>query len=301
MNFNMILKTVETGLKVGGKFAVKHLPTILTAAATFGVISGSVLLVKKAPEAHEKIQEEKKKWENLPEEAKGDKVEYAWRIIKVGTRYFLVPVLIIGGSIVGFWFANGINLKRLTAATAALKVTSDYAKDLEDQIKKDGGEGKLTKFKDQINTEKYEKGDIPPIPKTNRELNHTIGETPIWDPASRSWYISTRQNFEQAAKKAGDDLYSQLIRNGWTSAFVPISDVLAYGNLEPSGPNMSDDSINYLGVGVDIPTKMTDPDEIYQACMDAVDIGFTSLIKDDSVGALAVKWRNPPKWKFNYE
>ena len=301
MNLNAMIKTVETGLKVGGKLVVKHLPTILTAFGTIGVVAGVIHTAKRAPEAKKEFEKVKEEWKAQPEDIQKDKVVYVWKLIKVGARYFGIVALEVGGAIVCFWVANRTNLKRIAALGAGLKMYDDYVKDLEGQVKEDGGDGKLTKYKDNINANKIRDGDIPDIPKGMKEPNHVIGETPIWDGPSRSWYITTVQNFERAADKVAEDLYDQLITNDYTSAFVPYCDYLSYGQLTPSGPNCSEDVINYLGFGVDLPPDCTRPEDIRKECYKAVGIGFTSTVKDGIVGALQTKYDHLPKYKFDYD
>ena len=301
MNLNAGIKAVQTGLRIGGKFIVKNLPTILTALATIGVIDGVIRTAKKAPEAKEAFQKEKEKWEALPEDQKKEKAVYYWKLIKVGAKYYGVIVLEIAGVIVCMWSANRIDWKRMTAMGAGLKASNDYIKSLENEVKEDGGDSKLTKYKDNINNKQFQNGEIPDIPEGMKEPNHTIGETPIWDGPSRSWYISTVQNFQQAANKVAEDLYDQLMTNDWTTAFVPYCDYLAYGDLTPSGPSVSEDVINYLGFAVELPENCISPEDKKKECYNAVGVRFTSLIKDNMVGALATKYDHLPKYKYDYE
>ena len=69
MTISTAIKAAEAGLKVSGKFVVKHLPTILTAVGTAGVIFGTIQAARKAPDAKAEFEQAKQKWESLPEDA----------------------------------------------------------------------------------------------------------------------------------------------------------------------------------------------------------------------------------------
>lgn len=295
MNLNTAIKAVQGTLKVGGKLVVKHLPTILTAVGSVGVVAGVILTAKKAPDAHKEFVEVKAKKDEM------DKADYVWQCVKVGARYYGIVTLVVGGSVVCFWLANHINLTRLGAALAAAKVSSDYAKDLEDQIKKNGGDKALTNMKDEINAEKIRDQPFPEGFDPNN-LNHVIGETPVWEPVSRGWYVTTVHKILYAQEMVRADLAKQL-REGQVYAFSPICDFLEYAGMELNGPSTSEDSVNYLGFAVDVSSIACNlaEDEIEALCERACKIDWTSIVKDNMVGALVLKYEEPPKYRFDWE
>lgn len=295
MNLNSAIKAVQGTLKVGGKLIVKHLPTILTAVGSVGVVAGVILTAKKAPDAHKEFVEVKEKKDEM------DKADYVWQCVKVGARYYGIVALVVGGSVVCFWLANHINLTRLGAALAAAKVSSDYAKDLEDQIKKNGGDKALTDMKDEINAEKIRDQPFPEGFDPSK-LNHVIGETPVWEPVSRDWYVSTVHKILYAQEMVRADLAKQL-REGQVYAFSPICDFLEYAGMDLKGPPTSEDSVNYLGFAVDVSSIATNlaEDEIEVLCERACKVDWTSVVKDNMVGALVLKYEEPPKYRFDWE
>lgn len=295
MNLNTTIKAVQGALKVGGKLVVKHLPTILTAVGSCGVLAGVILTAKKAPDAAEEFKKVKAKKDEM------DKADYVWQCVKVGARYYGIVALVVGGSVVCFWVANHINLTRLGAALAAAKVSSDYAKDPEEQIKKNGGDKALVDMKDEINAEKIRD---TPFPKEldPSALNHTIGETPVWEPVSRGWYVTTVHKILHAQNMVREDLARQL-REGQVYAFSPICDFLEYADMELKGPYTSEDSVNHLGFAVDVSNEANDlsEDEIEAKCEQACRVDWTSIVKDKMVGALVLKYDEPPKYRFAWE
>lgn len=295
MNLNTALKAVQGTLKVGEKLIVKHLPTILTAVGSVGVVAGVILTAKKAPDAHKEFVDVKAKKDGM------DKANYVWQCVKVGARYYGIVALVVGGSVVCFWLANHINLTRLGAALAAAKVSSDYAKDLEDQIKKNGGDKALTDMKDEINAEKIRDQPFPEGFDASK-LNHVIGETPVWEPVSRDWYVSTVHKILYAQEMVRADLAKQL-REGQVYAFSPICDFLEYAGMDLKGPSTSEDSVNYLGFAVDVSSIATNlaEDEIEVLCERACKVDWTSVVKDNMVGALVLKYEEPPKYRFDWE
>ena len=290
MNLNL-------ALKAGGKFVTKNLPTILTAVGTVGVIFGTVLAAKKAPEAQKELQEIKDKWQAQEDAEKRDKVEYTWRLVKCGSRYYGIVAIVIGGSIVCFWVANHLNLKRLAAALAAAKVSSDYAKDLEDQIRKEGGEGKLTKIKDEINAGKIRE---TPCDIDTTKLNHVIGETPVYDPISENWYPTTAERIRRAVLMVKEDLADQLL-SGEKYAFVAFSEFREWAGLVKDGnPSHAQNFSNQFGFAIML-KDTAKPSQIHELVDEAVGVDFTAEIMEGCVGGLALKYRNPPKYQYDYE
>lgn len=293
MNLNMILKTVEAGLKIGGRLAIKHLPTILTAVGTVGVVAGTVMAAKKAPEAHEELQAVKDEWNGLEDKEKRSKSDYIFKLVRVGTRYYGIVALVVGGSVVCFWVANHLNLKRLGAALAAAKISADYAKDLEEQIKKDGGENKLTKMRDEINIEKMRQ---KPIDIDTSGINHLFAECPVWDPITKHWMVSSADRIRKAKRMAEEELRQQL-KEGSAYAFVPYSDFLDWCGMDISGPYIQDDGGSYLGFAVEALNGIK-PDRIDELVENAVGVEWTVDSKDGDIPVLALKYVNPPKYQI---
>lgn len=296
MSLSAITKTIGTGARVGGKLFVKYLPTILTAFGTAGVIYGTIRAVKKAPEAHDEFQKVKNEWDSQPDKEKRDKVEYAWRLVKVGARYYGVVALIIGGSIVCFWVANHMNLKRLTAALAAAKVSSDYAKDLEDQIKKNGGDKALNEIKDNISADKIQ---THPCDIHSSSLNTIIGETPIYDPISERWYPDTVERVKRAELMVKTELSDRLL-NGEPYAFVSFNEFREWAGLRTDNVMTTETAYgDNFGFGVAI-TDKTRPKDIPALVDSAIAIDFTPGTIGNTVGGLILRYDVQPSYRYDY-
>lgn len=295
MGFSTILKAGGAGVRVCSKFVVKHLPTILTAVGTVGVIVGTVLAAKKAPEAQEEFVKEKEKWEKMTPEEKEEhgKAEYVFRIAKVGARYYGLVCLVVGGSIVCFWVANHINLKRTAAAVAGLKVVSDQLTDEEGKFKEKFGKKEVDKAKDELNAEKNK--DIKVDPEMAAKLNRTIGECVCWDPIMKHPFTSSAEAIRRAIRMVKDELRQQII-DGDKYAFVPYSDFLCWAGCEVRGPSYDTDAGQYLGFGVNVTERSVgNLDELID---DAVDVSWTSDMLEGEIPVLALKYGNPPKYAY---
>lgn len=298
MTISAAIKAAEAGLKVGGKFVVKHLPTILTAVGTAGVIFGTIQAARKAPEAKAEFEQAKEKWESLPEDARS-KPDLIWRYIKVGARYYGIVCLVVGGSIVCFWMANHVNLMRLGAATAGMAYYKKYAEDLEKGVKEEGGDGALSKIKDKINANSVKNAPPPDIDAS--KLDSTIGECIVWDPIQRHWFISSAEQIRRARRRVVDSLGEQITR-GEPWSFVPYTDFLEYAGYRDHGPNIAGDAGACLGFGFEMPK---DPDfgfsedEVEVVANDAVGVSWTPVMYGGEVPALALKFDEPPVYDKN--
>lgn len=298
MTVSGAIKAAEAGLKVSGKFIVKNLPTILTAIGTVGVIFGTFQAARKAPEAKAEFEKAKQKWESLPEDARS-KPDLVWRYVKVGARYYGIVCLVVGGSIVCFWVANHVNLKRLAAATAGMAYYKKHAEDLEKGIREEGGDGALSKIKDRINANSIK--NAPPPNIDTSKLDGTIGECIVWDPIQHHWFVSSAEQIRRARRRVVDDLGSQ-ITSGEQWSFVPYTDFLEYAGYKDHGPDISGDAGACLGFGFELPT---DPDfgfsedEIEVVANGAVGVSWTPVMYGGEVPALALKFDNPPVYDKN--
>lgn len=297
MSLNTIGKTIGIGMRLGSKFIVKHLPTILTAVGTVGVCVGTVMAAKKAPEAKVELDKVKAEWEAKPDQEKtnGNKADYVFKLVRVGTRYYGIVIAIVGGSIVCFWVANHINLKRLSAAMLAAKISSEQLKDLENKIREKDGDKTLQQMKDEINMEKMKKS---PIDKNMvSSLNYTIGECVVWDPIMKHPFPSSAEKIRRAIAMVKEDLTEQLI-DGETYAFTSYSDFLEWAGCDISGPVYDSDAGTYLGFAINSLGKDVSLNDIHQLVNDAVDVSWTSAMLEGEVPMLALKYGNPPRYQY---
>lgn len=287
MTISTAIKAAEAGLKVGGKFVVKHLPTILTAVGTAGVIFGTIQAARKAPEAKAEFEQAKQKWESLPEDARS-KPDLIWRYVKVGARYYGIVCLVVGGSIVCFWMANHVNLKRIAAATAGMAYYKKYAEDLEKGVKEEGGDGALSKIKDKLNANSVK--NAPPPDFDLSDINQIIGECITWEPVKSHWIVSSAAKLTRGREWAIDELVSQA-KEGEPWCFVPYADVIERCGYHNEGPNIRGDAGVCLGFGMSLnDIEDVSPEGLRRAAEEAVSMNWTSCMYEGCVPALAIKF-----------
>ena len=296
MSLSTVTKTVGIGLRVGSKFVIKHLPTLLTALGSMGVVAGTVMAAKQTPEAKVEFDEAKAEWEAKPEAEKtsGNKADYIFRIVKIGSKYYLLVGLVIAGSIICFWVANHINLKRIAVLSTGLAATSEQLKDLEKKVREKDGDKALQKMKDEINSEKLKEAQIDP--SIGKKLNMTIGECVIWDPIMKHPSAGTAEQVRRATAMVKEDLTEQLM-GGEKYAFVCHSDFLSWCGFDIHGPVYDSDAGEYLGFGVNAPNDLS-ISNIHALVDDAVDISWTADMLDGEIPVLALKYGNPPKYQI---
>ncbi len=80
-------------------------------------------------------------------------------------------------------------------------------------------------------------------------------------------------------------------------AFYPYSDFLEDCGYEAKGPYIQQDAGQFLGFVVeDTAANEYSPDELHRVCEDAVDVDWTSDMKDGVIPVLALKYGNPPRY-----
>ena len=197
-----LLKLGMKGVKHGGRIAVKHLPTILTAAGTIGVGIGVWQTAKKAPEAKEALDKVKEEWDAIEDQEKRVKADYYFKRIRVGAKYFWVVFLIIGGSITCFWIANRVSLKRLTSALTAAGLSAKAKEELENKIKELDGEKHLQKIKDEIDGDRIRNN--PPV--EDQIINTGYGMHLCYEPISGRYFYSNIERIKRAVIMCRDYL-----------------------------------------------------------------------------------------------
>ena len=217
MSPSVILKTVKVGMKVGGRWAMKNLPTILTAVGTVGVIIGVVDAVKRTPDAKDELDEATEEWESLEDKEKRSKADYIFKKVRIGVKHYGVTILIIGGSIVCFWVAHRICWKRLSAALILAATQKENLKDLEEKIKEKDGEKVLKNMKDEIAGEKAKKE----FKDADQRPTALSPEVLMWEPLGKHRFVGRDEHhprvevgtnrgvpIETGAGGAGDDQHT---------------------------------------------------------------------------------------------
>ena len=189
-----ILKTAKFGLKHGGKFIVKHAPTILTGVGTAGVVAAIILTAKKAPDAKKELDEAKEEWEAVEDKEKRVKADYIFKKIRIGAKHYWGVAVIVGGAIICFWTANRISLKRIMSAVTAASIAAKSKEELEEKIKELDGEKHLQKIKDEIDGDKI-KNDPPVMDKI---YNTGYGNHLCYEPITGRYFYSNIEKVKLA-------------------------------------------------------------------------------------------------------
>lgn len=287
MNVKMVFAAVQAGAKISGKWVLKHLPTILTGVGTAGVIAGTVMAARKAPEAKEELDEIRDEWASLEDQEKRSKADYIFKLVRVGTRYYWTVAVVIGGSIACFWVANHLNLKRLSAALIAAKASSEGLKELEDKIRETDGDKKLTKLKDEIAADRVDKVPI------DFDGLYGGGEHLVYDSLGRHFFMSDIERVREAVRNAKDDLIDQLT-SGDDYAFYSFNDFIT-----DCGGEVADFG-ELLGFQAHVDHYCASPATIRDAVNEAVNISFSSVLKN-GVPALAINYDSVPKYRDLYD
>ena len=187
-------KAILSGIKISGKWAIKKLPTILTGAATVGVLVGVILTAEKAPAAKEELQQVKEEWESIEDKEKRNKADYIFKLVRVGAKHYWVVALVVGGSIVCFWVANHISLKRLTSALTAAGLSAKAKEELEDKIKELDGDKHLKKLKDEIDADKIKNNP----PEDGKIVDTGLGMHLCYEPVTGRYFYSNIEMIKQA-------------------------------------------------------------------------------------------------------
>lgn len=287
MNVKTIVTTVRAGAKVGGRWVVKHLPTILTTIGSAGVITAIVMTAKKAPAAKAELDEIKEEWDETEEKEKQNKADYIFKLVRVGVKHYWMVALVVGGSISCFWFANHVNLKRLSAALTAAAISRENLKELENKIVEMDGEKKLTKLKDEISKDKVEKSDL--------DLDNIwgVGEHLCYDSIGKHYFMSDIDKIKKAERMVKEDLREQL-RRGDNYAFVPLSDFLNW-----CGDNSGFGDL--LGFQVEAIGYDLSEDDVNNLVEEAIDISGGSALKDGSIPVFVINYDVTPKYAYDME
>lgn len=250
------------------KLAQKHLPSILTAVGTAGVVGAIVLTAKKAPDAKKELDEEKEKWEAIPDKENRVKADYIFRRIRIGAKHYWIVAIVVGGAITCFWLANHISLKRLMSALTAAGISAKTKEELEDKIKELDGDKHLKKVKDEIAKDKLKEApDIDP------NKDYGPGESWFYEPGSRQYFRSNYERIRQAVNEVRADLRRQII-DGSKYAFVPANDLLM--DIGAEGCTFGDD----LGFGIEIDDNHITESMLEEMVEDACRLNFTSDFKN---------------------
>jgi hypothetical protein len=213
MQMSTIVKGGLKALKIIEKGAVKHLPTILTAVGSAGVIGGVILAVKKTPDAKKELDKEKKNWEDIPDKENRVKADYIFKCVRIGAQHYWLVGLIIAGSLTCFWLANRISLKRLTSALTAAGLSAKAKEELEQKIKELDGEKHLQNLRDDIDKDRI----LNNPPEEDKIINTGLGSHLCYEPITGRYFYSNIERIRKAVIMCRNELQKEgyLSVNDW--------------------------------------------------------------------------------------
>lgn len=217
VSISTIVQASLKGVKIVRKGAVKHLPTILTVFGTAGVVGGVVLTALKTPAAKEELDEVKAEWDAVEDKEKRVKADYIFKRVRVGAKHYWIVALVIGGSIVCFWVANHVSLKRLTSALTAAGISAKAKEELEQKIKQLDGEKHLNKIRDEIDGDRIREN--PPVDEEDI-FKTGFGDHLCYEPITGRYFYSNIEKVKRAVIACRDQLQKDgyLPLNDWFSA-----------------------------------------------------------------------------------
>lgn len=170
-----IVNVIKIAAKSSCKLIEHNLPLILQVTGIGGMIGGTVIAAKKAPEAKEII-------EQYREEHKDDNTSKLTKIVDeivaVGPCY--VPVITIEAlSITALIFSYRINMKRIAALTTALTLSDAKIKEFKSKAEEVLGVEKVEEIEKAVREEKLDGLDIVKNNIDLERLLENVGGTSI--------------------------------------------------------------------------------------------------------------------------
>lgn len=210
-NVTAFIKNVQKAL-------VKHSPEILTGIGITGLLATTVLAVKATPKALERIEEEKKKQNDiLFEEAQAKGATNCEQItklkpidvVKVTWKYY-IPAAVTGlGSVVCIIGASSVNAKRNAALATAYALSETALKEYQDKVVETLGEKKEQAIREQIDKDHIERHPVSQLDVYDTRKGNTL----CFDYYSGRYFYSDIEE----VKKAVNLINSSLLRNDYVS------------------------------------------------------------------------------------
>lgn len=151
------VEMIKSGIKTGGMILKKYLPSILIGAGIGGMFVGTYVAVKKTPEAHEELEEQREDEERVAEMMDREPKKDIWARTKIIAKYYWSTGLILVSSAGCILWANSIHLKREAALIALAAANRKELETFKEKVLELDGEKKLTKINDAVAQEELNK------------------------------------------------------------------------------------------------------------------------------------------------
>jgi hypothetical protein len=200
------------------KVVVKHSPEILTGIGIAGLLTTTVLAVKATPKALKRIEEEKKRQNDiLFEEAKAKGETNCAQIttlkpldvVKVTWQYY-IPAAVTGlGSVACIVGASSVNAKRNAALATAYALSETALKEYQDKVVETIGEKKEQVIREQIDKDHIDRNPVSKLDVIDTRKGNTL----CYDYYSGRYFYSDIEE----VKKAVNLVNSSLLRDDYVS------------------------------------------------------------------------------------
>lgn len=291
-------------MKMSTRF-MKNLPIILTVCGCIGVGATAFFAAKVTPEASKRLkrlkrEKEQEVWDKCEEIAKSkleegdeptdpqiaeefnlvkkkDLLPSPKAVIKEVAPLYIPAVLMGGASIASIIAANTINIKRLTATSAALTATEEAFRTYRDNVVKQIGERKASEVLERVHRESMEEKPIksPEHPEGTQVIVTNAGDTLCFDQWGGHYFKSSIDKI----KNTINNLNFKLTREDW----VTVNDL--YFELGIPRSKMGDE------MGWDIQRGQLEP--IYSSILGTDDNGQETPI-------FVIDWLRGPGPRYKY-
>lgn len=195
----MIKETLATLGKKALVFTNKNASTMLTVAASIGVVATSLLVAKAVLKTKSKVDEMKENAEEGQEVSKKELVKETW-------YYFVPPVLSAGLTIGAVIAANQINLKNQAALLAAYTYGEKKLEEYQDKVVEILGKNGDRKVRDALAADKIKNDPV----KDTQVIVTGNGDMLCYDALSGRYFMSTPEKIRQAANIVNTEIISTM-------------------------------------------------------------------------------------------
>lgn len=205
------------------QFIVRNASHIMMAVGTGASLSAVIFSAKMSPDAEDELE-----WQ---EKNKGSKLT-AWEIVKIYGRYFGPAAAMEVLSLLCFWAAHGIDIRRQAVLSGLVATAEEALRAYQTQMKEMISEKAEKEIRNSVAQKQV---DAHPIPATNTYLMD--GGTERWWMIDRHYFKSTYQQIKDAQNVANHKMIQHMY----------LSRLELYWLLDPQGLYIKPDPNDHDG------------------------------------------------------
>ena len=256
------MQWISSILRSGKQFAVKHAPGILMGMGTVGLGTSVILSIKAGPKAvilTEQAEMDKAKKNHAGETPRPLMEELTWQEKAAATyKLYIPPVGIAVFSLLCFWAAHGIDIKRQAVVAGLYSTAEATLQEYQRKVVEMLGEDQANEIRRQIGDDHVAQAqrNLPPPPDD-------------YDLGTQKWFYLYGRRFPcsyNRIKEVQNEINDLMFREMYAS------EADLFYKLDPTGEWLKPDSIakqsgwtvdNMLVLRVNNPTSPT-PDIVYE-------------------------------------